>query len=95
MLVEIKALNIDNQGYKRVISLNTMYINSDSVVSIVDYEGVNSFLLREQSRYSGEKFSLIKINEGGRVQDIIAFGPANEIFSCFNSSKKGKQLLND
>ncbi len=95
MLVEIKMLDIRNEGHKRNISLNKMYINSSSVVSIVDYDGVNSFLIREESRYSREKFSLVKINEGGKSREIIAFGSAEQLFSQINETAPGKRLLHD
>lgn len=95
MLVEIKALNVENEGYKRVITLDRMYINSNSVVSIADYEGADNFLLREESNYSNERFSLIKLNEGGRIREIIAFGTAEQLYSSFNNSSTGKRLLND
>ena len=46
MLVEIKKLLIENQGYKTNISLKKMYINSHNIVSITDYNEANKFLLR-------------------------------------------------
>ena len=95
MLVEIKMLDIRNEGHKRNISLNKIYINSSSVVSIVDYEGVNSFLLREESGYSREKFSIVKINEGGKAREIIAFGSAEQLYTKLNNNSTGKRLLND
>jgi len=95
MLVEIKKLNIENQGYKRIISLDKMYVNTDSVVSIVDYEGANPFLLKEQSKLSTEKFSLIKLDEGGSSREIIAYGTAAQLYATFSGSNTGKQLLNE
>ncbi len=94
MLVQIKRLLVENDGYRRNISLQNMYINSSSIVSISDYEGAGNFLLRENSRLSGEKFSLIKLNEGGRTEEIIAFGTAEKLYSDFRNNT-GKQLLND
>ena len=58
-------------------------LNSNSVVSITDYEGASNFLLKEQSQYSNDRFSLIKLNEGGTVKELIAFGTAAEVFSSF------------
>ena len=94
MLVEVRTLKVENEGYKRVISVNKMYINSNSVVSITDYEGASNFLLREQSEYSNNKFSLIKLNEGGSVKELIAFGTAAEVFSSFEETRPGKRILN-
>lgn len=95
MLVEIKVLEVQNEGYKRQINLEKMYINSVSVVSIVDYHGAQQFLLRENSSLSNEKFSLVKLNEGGSSKEIIAFGSAEQLYSMFNRNTSGKRLLND
>ena len=95
MLVEIKRLLIENNGYKRSVSLKRMYVNSASIVSISDYEGAQNFLLRENSNFAKEKFSLIKLNEGGRTEEIIAFGSAENLFATMGNNKPGKRLLND
>ena len=95
MLVEIKKLLIENEGYKRNITLERMYVNSDSIVSISDYHGAEKFLLRENSRLSKENFSLIRINEGGRTQEIIAFGTAEQLYGSIGSRNTGKRILND
>lgn len=95
MLVEIKTLRIENEGYKRNISLGRVYINSNNIISITDYAGATSFLIREQSGLSGEKFSLIKLSEGNGVQELIAFGSAEQIFSTLNRNSDGKRILND
>lgn len=94
MLVEIKRLLIENDGYNRSVSLQRMYINSASIVSISDYHGAQNFLLRENSRLSQDRFSLVKLNEGGRTEDIIAYGSAEQIYAAIGN-KTGKQLLND
>lgn len=95
MLVEIKRLIIENSGYERTISLQRMYVNSDSIVSISDYHGAESFLLRENSKLSSEKFSLVKINEGGTTQEIIAYGSADQLYGSIGAGTGGKRLLND
>jgi len=93
MLVELKKLKIMNEGYKRNISLDKIYVNSNNVISIVDYFGAHSFLLREGAdKYLDRSFSLVKISEGNEVSQIIALGTAEELYSNFNSPKKG--LLN-
>ena len=53
-----------------------------------------NFLLRENSKFSKENFSLIRLEEGDRTQDIIAFGSAEEIYSSM-TKHNGKQVLND
>jgi len=95
MLVEIKRLLIENNGYKRDISLQRMYINSDSIVSISDYHGAENFLLREKSRLSNERFSLIKINEGGHTEEIIAYGSADQLYKDMAKNTTEKRILND
>lgn len=95
MLVEIKRLLIENDGYNRNVSLQRMYINSSSIVSISDYDGAQKFLLRENSKLSQEQFSLVKVNEGGKTEDIIAYGSAEQIYTAIGTSTTGKQLLND
>ena len=95
MLVQIKRLLIENDGYKRNVTLQRMYVNSSSIVSISDYDGASNFLLRENSRFAKEKFSLIKINEGGRIDEVIAFGSADQIFTSIGSNQSGKRLIND
>ena len=95
MLVEIKRLLIENDGYNRKVSIQRMYVNSSSIVSISDYHGAENFLLRENSRFAKEKFSLIKLNEGGRTEEIIAHGCAESIYTSIGKSTTGKRLLND
>tara|TARA_A200000159_G_scaffold67039_1_gene62040 strand:- start:2045 stop:2332 length:288 start_codon:yes stop_codon:yes gene_type:complete len=95
MLVEIKRLLIENSGHKRNISLQKMYVNSSSIVSISDYHGAKNFLLQEKSSFSNDNFSLIKINEGGKSQDIIAFGSADQIYRNIGTNPGEKRLLND
>ena len=95
MLVEIKKLLVENDGYNRSVSLQRMYINSNNIVSISDYHGARKFLLSENSRLSTENFSLVKINEGGTVDSVIALGTSKQLYNKFNSSPSGKTILND
>ena len=71
-----------------------MYINTNNIVSIGDYEGVLPFLISEKSGYSENSFSLIKVNTGSGTEDIIALGSSKEIFESFRKSKD-KRLLNE
>ena len=93
MLFPVKRLMIENTGYKRDISLKTIYINSSNVVSITDYDGVTEFLLRENSNLQDESFSLIRLNN--ITDDIIVLGSAQQIFSTVKEVTDGRQLLND
>ncbi len=95
MLVEIRRLLIENDGYNRNVSLQRMYINASSVVSISDYHGARNFLLQENSSFSNDNFSLIKINEGGYSQDIIAQGTSEQLFTKLNKNSQGRRILND
>lgn len=94
MLVEIRKLQIENDGYTRNVTLQRMYVNSDSIISISDYQGAANFLLQENSRLARDSFSLIKINEGGKTQEIIAHGSADQIYSSIGT-KSNKRILND
>ena len=48
MLVQLKKLNIINEGYNRTsISLDKVYINPSHIISVIDYDGAREFLLRE------------------------------------------------
>ena len=94
MLIEIKRLLIENDGYKRTVSLQKMYVNAQSIVSISNYDGAQNFLLRENSRFSKDNFSLVKVNEGGKTDEIIAHGTADQIFASIGNTG-GRQLLND
>ena len=93
MLFPVKRLMIENTGYKRDISLKTIYINSSSVISITDYDGVTEFLLRENSNLQDKSFSLIRLNN--IADDIIVLGSAQQIFSIVKEATDGRQLLND
>lgn len=95
MLLKLKQLVIENQGYKRSITPKNIYINSDTIISIVDYYGADNFLISESSKYSNDKFSLIRLSQGSKVEDIIAFGSAEKIYSEINSSQDNKRILND
>lgn len=95
MLVEIKRLLIENDGYNRNVSLQRMYINSSNIVSISDYHGAQNFLLRENSNFAREQFSLVKVNEGGRTEEIIAFGSAEQLYVAIGKNSTGKRILND
>ena len=83
---------IENSGYKRDISLKTIYINSTKIISITDYDGVTDFLLREKSSLQDKSFSLIKLNNVS--EDIIALGAASQIYSTIREHLMGKELLN-
>lgn len=95
MLVEIKRLLIENDGYKRNVSLQRMYINASSVISISDYHGASNFLLRENSRFAKDNFSIVKLNEGDKTEEIIAFGTADQLYKSMGNNQTGKRILND
>lgn len=92
MLRKILRLNIANDGFKRQISLENIYINLDNIVSISDYSGIKNFLESENSELRGCNFSLIKYTSGTTVEDLIVKGKASEIMEDFSS--KQKELLN-
>ena len=91
MLVELKKLNIINDGYNRKVSLDKMYVNTDHIISITDYVNINGYLLSEE--FSKKSFSLLKIGNVSSIEEIIVFGTSEEIYSSINS-KKEKRILN-
>tara|TARA_R100001510_G_C7655530_1_gene214749 strand:+ start:3081 stop:3368 length:288 start_codon:yes stop_codon:yes gene_type:complete len=95
MLLKLKQLVIENHGYKRNIIPKNIYINSDTIISIVDYHGADNFLISESSKYSNDKFSLIRLSQGNKVEDIIAFGSAEKIYSEISETQSKKRILND
>ena len=93
MLIEIKKLSVVNTGYERRFTTNKIFVNPAHIVSISDYEEAKDFLLREeQNQLCESNFSLIKISNGHKVEEIIAFGGAEEICSLFT---KKRILLNE
>ena len=95
MLIQLKRLNIVNEGYKREISFDKIYVNPAHVISIRDYSGVNQFLLQEgNDHYANENFSLIKMNNIKGIEEVIVLGASQEIFNTFNETKDSKGLLN-
>jgi|TARA_B100001094_G_scaffold327093_1_gene384509 hypothetical protein len=95
MLLKIRQLVIENQGHKRNIVPKNIYINSDNIVSITDYRGADHFLLSEKSKFSKERFSLLKVTHGNKIEDIIAFGTAESIYSEATEHRNGRSILND
>lgn len=94
MLIEIKKLNILNDGYKRKISIDRIFVNSSHVVSVTDYDGVRDFLISESAdKYKNHNFSIIRINYGRQSEEIIAVGTSVELSEKFLELDK-KRLLN-
>lgn len=94
MLVELKKLNIINEGYKRVVSLDRIYVNPSHIISVRDYSNANEFLLREGEQvYSDNRFSLLRISTGSTVEDLIVLGTSEEIYRQVRKTPK-KEILN-
>ena len=95
MLVKIKKLNIMNDGYSMKVSLDGMYVNVNHIVSISDYNQVKNFLIQEKTIIKeSENFSLLKLLTAGKVEEIIALGTSEELYSSFNKTT-GPRILND
>ena len=95
MLVEIKKLNIVNEGYRRKISLDKIFVNVNHVISIRDYDGASEFLISEGSpEYAKKQFCIVSVNYGKGTEDIIALGTSDEVFSSFRRKKPKKRILN-
>ena len=95
MLIKLKTLVVENQGYKRSATAKDIYINSDNIVLIEDYPGIESFLINENMQFAGDKFSLIKLSTAGKATEYIAFGTSHNIYAQISEQSQGKRLLND
>ena len=91
MLKKIFKLNIVNEGFRREISLEQIYINTDNIISISDYSGASKFLESEKSEFHNCSFSLIKYASGNESETLIVKGKASDIIKEFTTEKK---LLN-
>jgi hypothetical protein len=95
MLIELKKLNITNEGYHRAASLNKIFVNPAHVISIRDYALAGDFLLQEGiTQYSQKLFSLVKMNNIKGVEEVIVLGSSQEIYEAFNPTPTEKNLLN-
>jgi hypothetical protein len=95
MLLKIKQLIVENRGHRCEITHKNIYLNSTSIISIIDYAGADNFLLTEKSSFSNSKFSLIKMSHGNETEDVIAFGTADSLYTEIKQDTAGRQLLND
>ena len=99
MFVKIDKLEISmqNSAARPHIETEVLYINSSSILSIADYEGIKSFLQTEGSRYASEDFSLLKLTQGSKIIEMIAFGTARALCHKFekDTPASAKLLLND
>ncbi len=94
MLVELKKLEIINEGHRRGVSINKIYVNPSHVISIRDYSGANSFLLSEgKTSFADKKFSLVKMNNIQGVEEVIVVGTSKEIYESFNLNTQKKDIL--
>jgi hypothetical protein len=94
VLVEVKKLNIKNDGYKRSVSIDKMYVNTDHIISITDYNEVKTFLLSESlDKYADNSFSLIKMSNVSSVEEVIVVGKSSEVYKKIYP-KKEKEILN-
>ena len=91
MLKKVFKLNIINEGFRREISLQQIYINIDNIISISDYSGASKFLESEKSEFYNCSFSLIKYTHGTEAETLIVKGKASDIIQEFATEKK---LLN-
>lgn len=97
LLVEINKLNILNDGYQRKIFFDKIYLNPSHIISISAHSKIKDFLLNESpdSSYAKSEYSLLKVSSGASVEEIIARGTPEFIFSLMREKKQGKVILND
>ena len=90
MLLEVKKLNITNNGYKREVSLSKVFVNVDHIISISDHN-IKQFLINETNgNFSDKSFSLLKISNVNSTEEMIVVGTSEEIFrSTQPSDQKG------
>lgn len=90
MLLEVKKLNITNNGYKREVSLSKVFINMDHIISISDHN-IEQFLINEANgNFSDKSFSLLKISNVNSTEEMIVVGTSEEIFRLTQpSDQKG------
>ena len=94
MLVEFKRLNIVNEGYKRVISFDKVYLNPTHIISVRDYLPAKDFLLQEGAvNHADKSFSLVKINNANKVEEVIVLGSSKEVYENIKP-KSRKGILN-
>jgi hypothetical protein len=87
-------LLVEGNNYRRNVSFKDIYINTNSIVSVLNHEGMSEYLVNENPEYSGYKFSLIKINNGSGAEEIIALGdPETILHSVIAPSER--HLLNE
>jgi len=94
MLIKISMLHVESNNYRRNVSFKDIYINTNSIVSVLDHEGMSEYLINENPEYLGYKFSLIKIDNGDHAEEIIALGDPETILHNV-IAPDGKHLLNE
>lgn len=95
MLLHLKKLNILNEGYgKTSVSIENVYINPTHIISVRDYQGINSFLLKEGvDDLHTDSYSLVTLNIANAVEEMIVVGTSKQIHSSLQGNSK-KELLN-
>jgi len=95
MLIKLKTLVVENHGHRRSASTKEMYVNSNSIISVSDYPAIESFLIMEKMSFAGDRFSLVRVSLGNKIEEIITFGTSAMIYSQISEQSNGKRLLND
>lgn len=95
MLVQLKKLNIINEGYNKTsVSLDKVYINPVHILSIRDYDGAREFLLREGNLGNeDDRFSLLRLTTANTIEEMIVLGTSEQVFAQIQSDSS-KELLN-
>ena len=92
MLIEIKKLSVDNKGFKRNVSLVSMFVNPANIISLSDYYGAEKFLKEENSELAGESFCVVRISLGAETEEIIVHGTSKHLCSKFSTLEKRRVL---
>ena len=96
MLIQLKKLEIINEGYGRTsVNLSKVFINPAHIVSVVDYDGIREVVLNEgKVEYENNKYSLLRLTIANKVEEMIVLGTSEEVFSRVQKPS-GKSLLNE
>ena len=94
MLIKLKTLVVENDGYRRTAAPKEVYLNSTNIISISDHPRIEQYLLSEGLGHSSDRFCLIKVSLGNSLEELIAFGTSASIYKQINENNTSKGVLN-
>lgn len=95
MLEKFERLRVTNDGSKRVFSLESIFINVNKIISLLDTDKMSEVLKTEKSRLSEEDFSILTWTHGKDIRESVVVGSAESISRSLSvSTPYEKELLN-